>query len=681
MRQEYVRPLLAVIVPLGILAALFLIPAQEPENKSAPDSIGNAAADIPPPEQQKEVEKTQNSIGIAAAKIPPPPQKQEENAGKAGEYRGSLAGHIVRPDRQPVPGITVELIRIADAPLDGKELADLLPLRECPKQQTLTDAQGGWRFDNLPAGHYGIKAETKTELATDDMPMRVVTENDGPDTFVGKSAVRRMEMSPELRPAFPLAGQVIGPDGQPAAGAEIYPYRQEAGAPSVSVAESYMLGQKCENNGTFFFPKLKSGLWQFAVSVNGGPPEITDWFSTGEREAEIRLGAARRDQMPDIVAKTLSGEVFRLSSLRGKYVLLDFWATWCGPCRAETPSVKAAYEAFKNDQRLVMVGLSLDNDPEAPKKYVAENGMGWTQAFLGNWDQANIPAEYKVDAIPQIMLLDPEGKVLARDLRGPAIRETVGKCLGSRGNPAAVEEHPVSESPNPQSPKTISASLTPSKDGTGAMKGTLDLNIDRDFQYGSGEFPMGLSAGQSDAPPCSTRPVETLSKEPAYHSANVFYGYLQFGNTEDNKFTFAIDDFGEPTWMGYFDRNNNEDLTDDGPPAVISSMVEFDVSIVLASGETVHRPYKIWQWGNSESRQPGLRFYSTCYHRAEVDLNGTRVTAIAFERFKQDALYKDDGIWLDLNGDYKMDEKTECFETGGTFTVNDQAYQVNLDYP
>ena len=345
------------------------------------------------------------------------------------DYRGSFAGHIVMADQQPAAGVTVELIRIMDAPADDKDLTNMMPLREWPKQQIVTDAQGAFRFDDLPTGQYGIKAETDTDLATDDMPMRAVTQNDGPDSFVGKSAMRRMNMSPELRPAEPLAGRVIGPDGQPAAGAEIYPYSQEAGTEPVSPAEAYMLGRKCGNDGTFSFPKLKKGLWQFTVFVNGGPPILTDWFATGDRNVDIRLSEAPRSQTPDIVAKTLNGESFQLSSLRGKYVLLDFWATWCGPCRGETPAVKAVYEAFKNDPRLVMVGLSLDNDAEAPRKYVAENAMEWTQVFLGNWQQARIPDAFRVDGIPQITLLGTDGQFIARDLRGPAILEKVREVL------------------------------------------------------------------------------------------------------------------------------------------------------------------------------------------------------------------------------------------------------------
>lgn len=209
----------------------------------------------------------------------------------AAEYRGSFAGHMVTADQQPVPGITVELISIGSIPAG---LAGTMPLRAWPKQQAVTDAQGAFRFDNLSPGEYGFKAETATELASDTWAMFVVTKKDGPDTYVGKNALKRMNMSLELEPAEALAGRVIAADGQPAAGAEIYPYSQEANS-----AEAYMFGQKCGNDGTFSFPKLKKGRCQFSVSVNGGQPVLTDWFTTGDRNVEIRLAGESGNVPPE----------------------------------------------------------------------------------------------------------------------------------------------------------------------------------------------------------------------------------------------------------------------------------------------------------------------------------------------------------------------------------------------
>lgn len=128
-------------------------------------------------------------------------------------------------------------------------------------------------------------------------------------------------------------------------------------------------------------------------------------------------------------AGSLDGTPFKLYALHGKYVHLDFWATWCGFCRAEMPSVKVVYNTFKNDSRLVMVSLSLDKDMKEPVKYAQENGMAWTQVFLGDWAKTSIPENYGVRDIPAVMLVDPEGKLAAKDLRGEAILSKVRETL------------------------------------------------------------------------------------------------------------------------------------------------------------------------------------------------------------------------------------------------------------
>lgn len=150
----------------------------------------------------------------------------------------------------------------------------------------------------------------------------------------------------------------------------------------------------------------------------------------GPVEPTLATRLAVGDAAPAFEAKTLDGGSLRLEDYRGKYVLLDFGATWCGPCRGETPYLKAAHEAFGADDRLAMVGLSLDAGPEAPKKYVADQGLGWTQGFLGDWSSTDVPGRFGVRGIPSIWLIGPDGKVVAKDLRGERIRAAVAEALG-----------------------------------------------------------------------------------------------------------------------------------------------------------------------------------------------------------------------------------------------------------
>ena len=113
---------------------------------------------------------------------------------------------------------------------------------------------------------------------------------------------------------------------------------------------------------------------------------------------------------PSFTVTTLDGKPLKLEDYRGKIVLLDFWATWCLPCREQEPSLKAVFAEFGKDPRFVMIGLSLDDAPDVPKAFAAKHNLQWTQGFLGDWSETRVPSDYGVSAIPQIMLIGPEAQ-------------------------------------------------------------------------------------------------------------------------------------------------------------------------------------------------------------------------------------------------------------------------------
>ncbi|TKC64068.1 AhpC/TSA family protein [Pedobacter hiemivivus] len=123
------------------------------------------------------------------------------------------------------------------------------------------------------------------------------------------------------------------------------------------------------------------------------------------------------NQMADFVQADTSGKQVKLSSFRGKYVLVDFWASWCGPCRAENPNVLKAYNAYK-DKGFTVVGISLDDKAANWKKAIRDDKMPWTQlSDLKGWKN-EISTSYGIQAIPSNLLIDPSGKIIAKDLRG-----------------------------------------------------------------------------------------------------------------------------------------------------------------------------------------------------------------------------------------------------------------------
>ncbi|MFD1003620.1 redoxin domain-containing protein [Ohtaekwangia kribbensis] len=130
----------------------------------------------------------------------------------------------------------------------------------------------------------------------------------------------------------------------------------------------------------------------------------------------------------DFTMNDAQGKAVQLSSYKGKYVLLEFWASWCGPCRAENPNLREQYAKFK-DKGFNILGVSLDDKEDRWKKALEKDNLPWTQVSdLKGWHNA-AAIQYGVRAIPANFLISPEGKIIARDLRGEALNAKLSEIF------------------------------------------------------------------------------------------------------------------------------------------------------------------------------------------------------------------------------------------------------------
>ncbi|MDB4901889.1 MAG: hypothetical protein JWQ63_1170 [Mucilaginibacter sp.] len=134
---------------------------------------------------------------------------------------------------------------------------------------------------------------------------------------------------------------------------------------------------------------------------------------------------------PDFTQTDVSGVPIKLSSFRGKYVLIDFWASWCGPCRQENPNVVKAYKKYK-DKNFTIIGVSLDRAENKANwiDAIKSDGLNWTQVSdLKFWNN-EVAVLYSIRSIPANFLIDPNGKIIGKDLRGNDLENKLEDVLG-----------------------------------------------------------------------------------------------------------------------------------------------------------------------------------------------------------------------------------------------------------
>ncbi len=262
------------------------------------------------------------------------------------------------------------------------------------------------------------------------------------DLFTGKTA----ELNISLEPGEAIGGVVVDEEGNPIDHVRV-------SAESWRDYRTIGLRTVTGEDGKFLFEHAPPGNIEFTFVRPGFGKPLQLTLATGKRDhrvtledADVPMSALRgavasapdsqpvpeRKLMPgrpvpDLALKAIDGKTYKLSDLRGKYVMLDCWASWCRPCMAEVPNVRAVYEAMKGRDDFILIGISLDTDRKALDKAMADNKIVWPQIFGPDSGANEAFEELDGVGIPYICLIGPDGKLIVQDLRGPQMVETVKK--------------------------------------------------------------------------------------------------------------------------------------------------------------------------------------------------------------------------------------------------------------
>lgn len=144
-----------------------------------------------------------------------------------------------------------------------------------------------------------------------------------------------------------------------------------------------------------------------------------------EEQGRLAIGAPA----PEISLPQPNGEVLKLSDLRGEYVLIDFWASWCGPCRKENPNVRKVYAKY-HDKGFEILGVSLDKNSTAWLNAIEQDDLQWRHISDLKYWQSDVVPEYQIKGIPLTYLVDPQGNIVAKNLRGPSLEQKLAEIFG-----------------------------------------------------------------------------------------------------------------------------------------------------------------------------------------------------------------------------------------------------------
>jgi chitodextrinase len=272
---------------------------------------------------------------------------------------------------------------------------------------------------------------------------------------------------------------------------------------------------------------------------------------------------------------------------------------------------------------------------------------------------------------------------------------SVGSCQGS-----ADDCNDLIESINPDADEVCNDRIDNNCNDLIDEDCPIEVNIDNEteFKYVN-QGPTGLSWEATVGDSLSQTPFEKLIEPPfddLYPNLQyaAHYGYLEIGNSQDNIISYILVEIftSNEESMRYelfIDSNNNENLTDDdGPHAnqdtdiLFAAQVSMNADIIATSGNTIIRPYQIrLRYQQNPTPENGITYYAMCHYAGEVLIGGDSYPAVAFERSNHDALYRESGLYIDLNRDGRLDVETEHFMDQTIVPMGGRKYELSLNYP